>query len=212
MQSEHTLLEKWCQETWRSRAVKSSICSTHFLPSAMKWDRIKCGVSVFSSIPLWIWTMPCFSLDSLRFLWGRRTCPPKCINNGQSLDSLGSRVVTWLFAPKRPSCCSSWGKAEKMNNTFYSLQLFWGGGVDLEYSQKNPVAEEHVVSTTQPLTCRWQQTMSPTVDGIFSSLSAKKNCKAPGTQSRACRVNSSLCLGLMTLVLPSVIRCFRAQC
>lgn len=180
----------------------------------MKWDRIKWGVSVFSSTPLWIWIMLCFSLDSLRFLWGRRTCPSKCINNGQSLESLGSRVVTWLFAPKRPSCHSSWGRAEKMNSTFYSLQLFFcvcvlGG---LENSQRSAVAEECVVSTTLPLLCRWQQTVSPTVDGIFSSLSAKKNCKAPGTQSHACHVNISLRLGLMTLVLPGVIPCFGSQC
>lgn len=105
----------------RSRAVKSSICQIQFLPSAMKWDRIKRGVSVFSSIPHWIWTMLCFSLDSLRFLWDRRTCPPKCINTRQSLESLGPRVVTWPFAPKRPSCHSSWGRAEKVNSTFYYI-------------------------------------------------------------------------------------------
>lgn len=177
----------------------------------MKWDRIKRGVSVFSSIPHWIWTMLCFSLDSLRFLWDRRTCPPKCINNGQSLESLGPRVVTWPFVPKRPSCHSSWGRAEKMNSTFYYIILlffFFG----LENSQRNPVAEACVVTTTtQPLTYRWQQTVPPTVDGNFSSLSAK-NCKAPGTQSCACHVSSSLCLGLMTLVLPGVIRRSGSQC
>lgn len=94
-----------------------------------------------------------------------------------------------------------------MNSTFYSLQLFFLGGGSLENSQRNPVAEECVVSTTQPLTYRWQQTVLPTVNGIFFFLSAKKNCKAPGTQSRACRVDSSLCLGVMTLVLPGVICC-----
>lgn len=176
----------------------------------MKWDRIKRGVSVFSSIPHWIWTMLCFSLDSLRFLWDRRTCPPKCINNGQSLESLGPRVVTWPFAPKSAPLVIV-AEVEQRQWTVHFIilcSIFFG----LENSQRNPVAEACVVSTTtQPLTYRWQQTVPPTVDGNFSSLSAK-NCKAPGTQSCACHVSSSLCLGLMTLVLPGVIRRSGSQC
>lgn len=49
-----------------------------FCQSAMKWERIKRDVSVFSSTHHWLWTMLCFSLNSLRFLWGRRIgTPPK---------------------------------------------------------------------------------------------------------------------------------------
>lgn len=91
------------------------------------------------------------------------------------------------FLLQSASCLSSWGRAGEKNTTFSSLIFaepdpfgsFFSG---MESSQ---FAGECVASVTEHLTCRWGQTVSPPVDSKFSSLSARKNYKAPGTLSHA---------------------------
>lgn len=205
------LLEKWCQETVKGCQVFNLLNTVPAKCHEMRQDKTRC-VCVQFHTPL--------NLNDAMFLFGfsqislgQENLSPQMHKQWAVLGILGSKGCHLAFCSKAPLLSQQLRQSredEQYILLYYIAFLFFFFG--LENSQRNPVAEACVVSTTtQPLTYRWQQTVPPTVDGNFSSLSAK-NSKAPGTQSCACHVSSSLCLGLMTLVLPGVIRRSGSQC